>query len=133
MLALIVITCLPWTFSLIYDSIARAVLLVIGFGTIAGALIFVLIGVRFRQWLDRWMLTRHLSAAYGSRSAVPVPPIRHDCLRVLGRDPFAHCCCRVVLRQSGRCTGQFRASSVPHAAGTFDRDRASIDRRLGRP
>ena len=62
-LALIVITCLPWTFSLIHDSIARAVLLVIGFGTIAGALIFVLIGVRFRQWLDRWMLTRHLLAA----------------------------------------------------------------------
>ena len=62
-LALIVIACLPWTFSLIHDSIARAVLLVIGFGTIAGVLIFVLIGVRFRQWLDRWMLTRHLSAA----------------------------------------------------------------------
>jgi len=62
-LALIVVTCLPWTFSLIHDSIARVVLLVIGFGAIAGALIFVLFGVRFRQWLDRWMLTRHLSAA----------------------------------------------------------------------
>ena len=62
-LALIVVACLPWTFSLIHDSIARAVLLVIGFGAIAGVLIFVLIGVRFRQWLDRWMLTRHLSAA----------------------------------------------------------------------
>ena len=62
-LALIVVACLPWTFSLIHDSIARVVLLVIGFGAIAGALIFVLFGVRFRQWLDRWMLTRHLSAA----------------------------------------------------------------------
>ena len=62
-LALIVITCLPWTLSLIHDSIARAVLLLIGFGAIAGALIFVLIGVRFRQWLDRWVLTRHLLTA----------------------------------------------------------------------
>jgi glycosyltransferase 2 family protein len=62
-LALIVITCLPWTLSLIHDSIPRAVLLVIGFGAIAGALIFVLIGMRFRPSLDRWVLTRHLSAA----------------------------------------------------------------------
>jgi glycosyltransferase 2 family protein len=62
-LALVVIACLPWTLSLIHDTIARAVLLVIGVGVIAGTLVFVLIGVLFRQWLDRWMLTRHLSAA----------------------------------------------------------------------
>src|SRR6516164_11108203 len=43
-LALIVIACLPLTFSLIHDPIARAVLLVIGVGVITGALIFVLIG-----------------------------------------------------------------------------------------
>ena len=76
-LALIVVACLPWTFSLIHDLIARAVLLVIGFGAIAGALIFVLIGVRFRQWLDRWMLTRHLSAASRISAALcrsPAPP-----------------------------------------------------------
>ncbi len=62
-LALIVIACLPSTFSLIHDSIPRAVLLAIGAGAIAGTLVFVLIGVRFRQWFDRWMLTRHLAAA----------------------------------------------------------------------
>jgi glycosyltransferase 2 family protein len=62
-LALVVIACLPWTLSLIHDTIGRAILLVIGVGVIAGTLVFVLIGVRFRQWLDRWMLTRHLSAA----------------------------------------------------------------------
>jgi uncharacterized protein (TIRG00374 family) len=62
-LALIVIACLPWTFSLIHDSIPRAVLLAIGAGAIAGTLVFVLIGLRFRQWFDRWMLTRHLAAA----------------------------------------------------------------------
>ena len=62
-LALIVIACLPFTFSLIHDPIARAVLLVIGIGVITGTLVFVLIGQRFRQWFDRWMLTRHLAAA----------------------------------------------------------------------
>jgi hypothetical protein len=43
-LALIVIACLPSTFSLIHDSIPRAVLLAIGGGAIAGTLVFVLIG-----------------------------------------------------------------------------------------
>jgi uncharacterized protein (TIRG00374 family) len=61
-LALLMIVCLPWTFSLVHDSIARAVLLVMGFGVIISTLAFVLIGMRFRQLLDRWMLTRHLSA-----------------------------------------------------------------------
>jgi hypothetical protein len=62
-LALIVIACLPFTFSLIHDPIARAVLLVIGIGAITGRLVFVLIGRHFRQWFDRWRLTRHLAAA----------------------------------------------------------------------
>ena len=62
-LALIVIACLPFTFSLIHDPIARAALLVIGVGVITGALVFVLIGRHFRQSFDRWKLTRHLAAA----------------------------------------------------------------------
>lgn len=62
-LAIIVVACLPLTFSLIHDAIARAVLLVIGFGVIAGTVAVVLVGLRFRQWFDRWMLTRHFSAA----------------------------------------------------------------------
>lgn len=62
-LALIVIGCLPWTFELVHDAIARAALLLIGFGVVAGAFIFLLIGARFRQMFDRWALTRHLSAA----------------------------------------------------------------------
>jgi uncharacterized protein (TIRG00374 family) len=62
-LALIVIACLPLTFSLIHDPIARAVLLVIGAGVITGTLVFVLIGRHFQQLFDRWRLTRHLAAA----------------------------------------------------------------------
>jgi len=78
-LALIVIACLPWAFELIHDPTARTVLLMIGFGTVAGAVIFVLIGTRFRQLLDRWTLTQHLSAASrvaatlcGSFHSIPV-------------------------------------------------------------
>jgi len=78
-LALIVIACLPWTFELIHDPIARAALLIIGSGTVAGTSIFLLIGARFRLWLDRWMLARHLSAASrvaaslcGSRRAISI-------------------------------------------------------------
>ena len=69
-LALIVIACLPWTFELIHDPIARAVLTLIGFGTVAGPLIFVLIGTRSWRWLDRWALTRHLSAASRAAAAL---------------------------------------------------------------
>src|SRR5262249_58883926 len=62
-LALIVIACLPYTFTLIDDSIARAVLLVIGFGTVGGAVLVVLAGLQFRQFFNRWTLTRHLASA----------------------------------------------------------------------
>src|SRR5262245_36745991 len=62
-LALIVIACLPYTFSLVDDPIARAVLLVIGFGTVVGAVLVVLTGVQFRQFFNRWILTRLLSSA----------------------------------------------------------------------
>ena len=61
-LALIVIACLPWTFELIHDPIARVILLMIGCGAVGGTSIFLLIGTHFRQWLDR-PLARHLSAA----------------------------------------------------------------------
>jgi glycosyltransferase 2 family protein len=67
-LALIVIACLPWTFELIHDPIARTVPLVIGFGAVIATFVFMLIGTKFGQWFDRWRLTRHLSAA--SRAAI---------------------------------------------------------------
>ena len=69
-LAIIVIACLPLTFSLIHDPIARGVLLVIGVGVITGTLVFVLIGQRFRQWFDLWTVTRHLAAASRITSAL---------------------------------------------------------------
>ncbi|MGB7009308.1 MAG: lysylphosphatidylglycerol synthase transmembrane domain-containing protein [Pseudolabrys sp.] len=61
--ALVVLVCLPWTFELIHDAIARTVLLMIGFGATIGALVFVFIGARFQKSFDRWALTRHLAGA----------------------------------------------------------------------
>ena len=64
---------------------------------------------------------------------VQLPPRRRDRLCVLGRNPSDHRRRSVVLRQSDRFTGQFRANSVPHAARAFDCYFAGIDRRLGYP
>lgn len=60
-LALIVIACLPWTLTLIHDVVARAVLILIGAGAVAGALVFLGIGMAPRRWFNRFMVTRHLA------------------------------------------------------------------------
>jgi hypothetical protein len=76
-LALIVIACLPWTFTMIHDPLARAALLVIGIGAVAGALVFGAIGMRRWPLLDRWMPTRHLAEA-----------ARHACALCLSGSTF---------------------------------------------
>jgi uncharacterized membrane protein YbhN (UPF0104 family) len=62
-LAALVVVCLPWTFHLVHDPIARAALALIGFGALAGALIFLGLGVQHLRLMARWWLTRHLAAA----------------------------------------------------------------------
>src|SRR5262245_33945383 len=74
-LAMIVIVCLPWTMKLIHDPIARTFLLMIGIGAIAGGAFFLLIGTRFRRWLDPWPPTRHLSAASRIASDLCASPL----------------------------------------------------------
>jgi uncharacterized membrane protein YbhN (UPF0104 family) len=62
-LAVLVVVCLPWTFNLIHDPIARAALVLIGFGALVGTFVFLAFGVT-RLWvIERWWLTRHLAAA----------------------------------------------------------------------
>jgi uncharacterized membrane protein YbhN (UPF0104 family) len=61
-LALIVIACMPWTLDLIHNPIARAVLLLIGGGAVAGAFVFLAIGMAPWRLFERWLLTRHLAA-----------------------------------------------------------------------
>lgn len=59
-LTLIVFLCLPWTLTLVQDPVARIVLVLIGFGAIGGALIFLAIGrIRWKP-LMHWAPTRHL-------------------------------------------------------------------------
>jgi uncharacterized membrane protein YbhN (UPF0104 family) len=62
-LAVLVIVCLPWTFNMIHDPIARAALTLIGFGALLGALVFLTFGVKRLRVMERWWLTRHLAAA----------------------------------------------------------------------
>ena len=105
-LALVVIACLPWTFSLIPDLIPRVVLLVIGFGTVTGVLIFIMVGAQFRHTFDQWSLHSAFVGCFTHHSnAVQLSPVRHDYIRLLSHEPLAHCRRRVVLHQSGRRSG----------------------------
>jgi uncharacterized membrane protein YbhN (UPF0104 family) len=62
-LAVLVIACLPWTLQLIHDPVARAALALIGFGTLGGAVVFLVLGVQHLRIMERWWLTRHFAAA----------------------------------------------------------------------
>jgi glycosyltransferase 2 family protein len=62
-LAILVVACLPWTFIMIHDPIARAALALIGVGALLGALVFLVLGIKHLRVLERWWPTRHLAAA----------------------------------------------------------------------
>jgi len=62
-LAIMVVTCLPWTLNLVHDSIARAALALIGFGALGAAVVFLGLGVQHLRAMQRWWLTRHLATA----------------------------------------------------------------------
>jgi uncharacterized membrane protein YbhN (UPF0104 family) len=61
-LAVLVIACLPWTLQLVTDPVGRAALLVIGVGSIGAGVVFLALGWRRLQFLQRWAPTRHLAA-----------------------------------------------------------------------
>lgn len=106
-LALIVIACLPWTLQLIRDPAARAVLLVLAFGAVAGPLVLLSAGLRFRQWLGRWTITRHVSAA--SQAAANVCGSPRSAATVFGSSIAIHlltisaawCCIKAVAAPVG--------------------------------
>jgi glycosyltransferase 2 family protein len=112
-LALIVIACLPFTFSLIHDSIARAVPLVIGVGVITGTLVFVLIGRHFRQLFDRWRLTRHLAAA--SRISAALCSSHRDAAIVFACSVAIH----LITAAAAWCCAKAIASPVSFAQILF--------------
>jgi uncharacterized membrane protein YbhN (UPF0104 family) len=112
-LALIVIACLPFTFSLIHDPIARAVLLVIGVGVITGTLVFVLIGRHFRQLFDRWRLTRHLAAV--SRISAALCSSHRDAAIVFACSVAIH----LITAAAAWCCAKAIASPVSFAQILF--------------
>jgi len=63
MLAAIVVACLPWTLSIVHDPLARSVLLVIGFGALAAAALFLALGLLPVRYAARVAPLRHLVAA----------------------------------------------------------------------
>ncbi len=62
-LAAMVVVCLPWTLNLVHDPIARAALALIGFGALAGAIVFLALGTKHLRVLEKWWPTRHLATA----------------------------------------------------------------------
>jgi uncharacterized protein (TIRG00374 family) len=112
-LALIVSVCLPMTFALIHDPMARAVLMAIGVGVITGTLVFVVIGQRFRQWFDRWTLTRHLAAA--SRITAALFGSRRDAAIVFACSVAIH----LITVAAAWCCAKAIASPVSFAQILF--------------
>jgi uncharacterized membrane protein YbhN (UPF0104 family) len=62
-LAVLVVTCLPWSLELVKNPVGRVALLVIGLGSLAAGLVFLLLAWERLQILQRWAVTRHLAAA----------------------------------------------------------------------
>ena len=60
MLAVLVVICLPWSLELVANPIGRIALLLIGFGSVVGAAVFIALGVLRWPALQRWWATRHL-------------------------------------------------------------------------
>jgi uncharacterized membrane protein YbhN (UPF0104 family) len=58
-LALLVVTCLPWTLALISDPVGRAILFAVAFTSIAAVVAFLALSMLGR-WRDRLRLIRHL-------------------------------------------------------------------------
>ena len=62
-LAIMVVACLGWTLNLIHDPTARAALVLIGFGALTAALVFLVLGLQHLRIMERWWITRHLATA----------------------------------------------------------------------
>jgi len=60
-LALLVVICLPWSFQLIQNPIGRAVLLLIGCGSVAAGAAFIALGSRSWAWMQNFWPTRHIA------------------------------------------------------------------------
>jgi uncharacterized membrane protein YbhN (UPF0104 family) len=80
-LAVLVVLCLPWALELIHNPVGRIALLLIGFGSIAGAAAFMALGSLRWDWLQSFWPIQHLTKlavtaralfASGQRAAVVI-------------------------------------------------------------
>ena len=62
-LAILVTASLPWSLHLVQDPVARTALVVIGFGALAAAMVFLGLGMPRLTIMERWWATRHLATA----------------------------------------------------------------------
>jgi glycosyltransferase 2 family protein len=62
-LASLVVVCLPWSFALIANTAGRTALLLVGFGSIGACAVFIALSFIHWRWLERWWVTRQLTAA----------------------------------------------------------------------
>jgi uncharacterized membrane protein YbhN (UPF0104 family) len=61
-LAVVIVSSLPWSYSLIDDSNGRSALLLVDFAALAGGAGFLVLGRLPSPWLKRWWGTHHLYA-----------------------------------------------------------------------
>jgi uncharacterized membrane protein YbhN (UPF0104 family) len=73
-LAVLVVICLPWTLELVTNPIGRAGLLLIGFGALAGGLVFLILSWPRLSFLQRWSPTRHLAAVSKIANTILLTP-----------------------------------------------------------
>lgn len=69
-LAILVVACLPWTFTLVQNPLGRSALLLIGLGSIGAALAFLALGSLRWNWPQRWAPVRHLTQMARTARAV---------------------------------------------------------------
>ncbi len=62
-LALFVVVCIPASFAMIHDPLARAALLIVGISGVLAPALFIAIGARRWTALQRFSATRHINAA----------------------------------------------------------------------
>ena len=132
-LACVVVVCLPWTFALVQDPVGRIALLVIGLGSLAGWVVFLVLGWERWRFLQRWSLTRHVAATRDGRHRHPAHAPHPGVGRAdLGDEPHADGAVRLVRRALGQRRPVVRQRRLRRAAGRLDRGGADLDRRLGR-
>ena len=73
-LAFLVAICLPWTFTMVQDPVARIAVTVIGLGGILAGIVFAMLSAAKETWLSRlWGMEELIAASAGLRQLAASP------------------------------------------------------------